>query len=150
MTHSPGSEARRACTCEPLSEFRQSGLCLCLAVFSFTRHFNTKVTMAEEGGIEMLINLLNTPNEHVQRQAAKSLANLGVNVSNKSKIAEAGGIVPLVTLAASPHPGVAVEAVAALANLAVNDDNEVSTLILLYDFLSYNIMISVTSQNLED
>ena len=84
--------------------------------------------MAGAGGIEMLIHLLRTPNEHVQRQAAKSLANLGVNVSNKAKIAEAGGIGPLVTLAGSPHPGVAVEAVAALANLAVNDDNEVQHL----------------------
>lgn len=35
--------------------------------------------MATEGGIDMLINLLESTNEHVQRQAAKALANLGVN-----------------------------------------------------------------------
>lgn len=35
--------------------------------------------MATEGGIDMLIDLLENPNEHVQRQAAKALANLGVN-----------------------------------------------------------------------
>jgi hypothetical protein len=35
--------------------------------------------MATEGGIDMLIDLLQSPNEHVQRQAAKALANLGVN-----------------------------------------------------------------------
>lgn len=35
--------------------------------------------MATEGGIDMLIHLLESPNEHVQRQAAKALANLGVN-----------------------------------------------------------------------
>ena len=67
--------------------------------------------MASEGGVEMLIALLDTPSLHVQRQAAKALANLGVNglfisvivecyasdthlsaVSNKAKIAQAGGI----------------------------------------------------------
>ena len=35
--------------------------------------------MADDGGIEMLVDLLENPNEHVQRQAAKALANLGVN-----------------------------------------------------------------------
>ncbi len=35
--------------------------------------------MANEGGIDMLIDLLQSDNEHVQRQAAKALANLGVN-----------------------------------------------------------------------
>lgn len=35
--------------------------------------------MATEGGIDMLIDLLESTNEHVQRQAAKALANLGVN-----------------------------------------------------------------------
>lgn len=35
--------------------------------------------MADEGGIEMLIDLVDNTNEHVQRQAAKALANLGVN-----------------------------------------------------------------------
>ena len=35
--------------------------------------------MANEGGIEMLIHLLASDNEHVQRQSAKALANLGVN-----------------------------------------------------------------------
>jgi HEAT repeat protein len=35
--------------------------------------------MANEGGVDMLIDLLESMNEHVQRQAAKALANLGVN-----------------------------------------------------------------------
>lgn len=100
--------------------------------------------MATEGGIDMLIDLLDNPNEHVQRQAAKALANLGVNgtvaaqqspcfpfltlmgsnnlnvVANKERIARAGGIKPLIALASSKQVGVAVEAIAALANLAVN------------------------------
>ena len=49
--------------------------------------------MAKEGAIEMLILLLNSNYELVQRQAAKALANLGVNVDNKRKIALCGGIV---------------------------------------------------------
>ncbi|KAF1791308.1 Armadillo-type fold [Phytophthora cactorum] len=94
--------------------------------------------MATEGGIDMLIDLLGSTNEHVQRQAAKALANLGVNVclalccllrvlavDNKERIAKAGGIKPLIDLASSHQIGVAVEAIAALANLAVNDANEV-------------------------
>lgn len=35
--------------------------------------------MANEGGVEMLIELLKSSNEHVQRQASKAIANLGVN-----------------------------------------------------------------------
>lgn len=36
-------------------------------------------TMAKQGGIEMLIGLLGSTSEPVQRQSAKALANLGVN-----------------------------------------------------------------------
>ena len=104
----------------------QNGLILYIA--------DNQVKMANDGGIDMLIDLLQSDNEHVQRQAAKALANLGVNgtilrpltcsnaplVSNKEKIAKCGGIKPLIALAKSKHVGVAVEAVAALANLAVN------------------------------
>ena len=35
--------------------------------------------MAEEGGLDMLITLLGSTSDLVQRQAAKALANLGVN-----------------------------------------------------------------------
>ena len=38
-----------------------------------------QVKMANDGGIDMLIDLLQSDSEHVQRQAAKALANLGVN-----------------------------------------------------------------------
>lgn len=81
---------------------------------------DNQVKMAKEGGLEMLIKLLKSSSELVQRQSAKALANLGVNADNKALIAEAGGIVPLIALAKSAVPGVRVEAIAALANLAVN------------------------------
>jgi len=35
--------------------------------------------MAEEGGIEMLVGLMSSKNDQIQRQACKALANLGVN-----------------------------------------------------------------------
>ena len=76
--------------------------------------------MAAEGGIEILIGLLDCPMELTQRQSAKALANLGVNADNKRRIAEAGGIPKLVKLSGSSHITVRIEAVAALANLAVN------------------------------
>lgn len=76
--------------------------------------------MAEEGGIDTLVVMLGSPYPHLQRQASKALANLGVNAKNKERICTAGGVGPLVALAGSNSPGVAVEAVAALANLAVN------------------------------
>lgn len=76
--------------------------------------------MAEEGGIDELVGMLDSPHPHLQRQSSKALANLGVNGSNKDKICKAGGIQPLVRLAGSKSPNIAVEAVAALANLAVN------------------------------
>ena len=62
----------------------------------------------------------------IQRQAAKALANLGVNSENKATIAEKGGIKPLIRLTIESPDSVKVESVAALANLAVNDDNEVA------------------------
>ena len=68
----------------------------------------------------MLVGLLACPNELTQRQAAKALANLGVNSSNKRLIAMGGGIPGLVRLAGSPNIPVRIEAIAALANLAVN------------------------------
>lgn len=76
--------------------------------------------MANEGGIECLITLLDSPNELIERQAAKALANLGVNSDNKPKIADAGAIPKLIKLAGSKVVGVRIEAIAALANLAVN------------------------------
>ena len=62
---------------------------------------------------------------YTPKQAAKALANLGVNVDNKVTIAQKGGISPLIQLADCGKEAVQVEAVAALANLAVNDDNEI-------------------------
>ena len=79
-----------------------------------------QVTMAENKGLEMIIRLLSSTSTHVQRQAAKALANLGVNTDNKRKIAEANGIDPLVALVRCDARGVQIEAVAAIANLAVN------------------------------
>ncbi|CAN0459582.1 unnamed protein product, partial [Scytosiphon promiscuus] len=76
--------------------------------------------MAEEGAIDTLVIMLGSSYPHLQRQASKALANLGVNAKNKERICTAGGVGPLVALAGSKSPGVAVEAVAALANLAVN------------------------------
>ncbi len=76
--------------------------------------------MAQEGGIECLITLLDSNHELTQRQAAKALANLGVSNENKPRIAEAGGIPKLVKLAGVSAIGVRIEAIAALANLAVN------------------------------
>jgi HEAT repeat protein len=80
--------------------------------------------MAEEGAIASLIGLLSSPNELIQRQSAKALANLGVNTDNKPKIAAAGGIPKLIVLAGTSLVSVRIEAIAALANLAVNDNNE--------------------------
>ena len=76
--------------------------------------------MADEGGIECLISLLDSSNDLIQRQSAKALANLGVNADNKTKIAERGGIPKLIRLSGTPQVSVRIEAVAALANLAVN------------------------------
>ena len=76
--------------------------------------------MAKEGAIEMLVDLLASDHELIQRQAAKALANLGVNSDNKRKIALAGGIPKLIRLASVHQISVKIEAIAALANLAVS------------------------------
>jgi hypothetical protein len=100
--------------------------------------------MAKEGAIEMLVELLVSDHEvnrkllHdsqisnpydvfylklIQRQAAKALANLGVNAENKRKIAVAGGIPRLIRIAGLNQISVKIEAIAALANLAVSGIN---------------------------
>ena len=76
--------------------------------------------MAKEGAIEMLIELLDCHHELIQRQAAKALANLGVNTDNKRKIAQKGALPKLISLASSSQVSVKIEAIAAIANLAVN------------------------------
>ena len=78
--------------------------------------------MADEGAIDCLIHLLGSPNELIQRQSAKALANLGVNSENKPRIAAAGGIPRLIALAGTGLVAVRIEAIAALANLAVNGE----------------------------
>jgi hypothetical protein len=78
------------------------------------------VLMAERDILVAIIRLLSVPNESVQRQAAKAIANLGVNKDNKVTIAGAGAIPPLVTLVKTSPIAVQIEAIAALANLAVN------------------------------
>lgn len=40
---------------------------------------DNQIRMAKEGGVDMLIPLLRSASDAVQRQAAKALANLGVN-----------------------------------------------------------------------
>lgn len=76
--------------------------------------------MAKEGAIEMLIELIDSNNELIQRQSAKALANLGVNTENKRRIAAAGAIPKLIRLSGSALISIKIEAIAALANLAVN------------------------------
>lgn len=79
-----------------------------------------QVLMAQEGAVEMLVELLESKHELIQRQSAKALANLGVNADNKRLIAECGGIPGLVKLARMSSLSVKIEAIAAIANLAVN------------------------------
>lgn len=83
-------------------------------------HMGCTLTTARAGGLPMLIRLLKSPSEQVQRQAAKAVANLGVNHDNKELIAKAGGVEPLIALARGASVPVKIEAIAALANLAVN------------------------------
>lgn len=84
--------------------------------------------MADEGGIDVLVSMLDSPHDHLQRQCSKALANLGVNMGNKGRICKAGAVTPLVKLAASKNPSIAVEAIAALANLAVNGELSIADL----------------------
>lgn len=49
------------------------------ALANLSVNITNQIVMAQNGGIEMIITLLNSPSDQVQRQAAKALANLGVN-----------------------------------------------------------------------
>ena len=129
----------------------RSGVCVCVCVYVCVCHVCVcakKISNNIQFDLTILPSASSASNEHVQRQAAKALANLGVNADNKvtklarpcrrsyshsyslsfaklqATIARKGGITPLISLAETGTEGVQIEAVAALANLAVNDDNE--------------------------
>src|SRR5690606_37045844 len=78
--------------------------------------------MAPEGAITMLVGLLDTPHELTQRQAAKALANLGVDAGNKIEIAKQGALPRLFNIVKNSGVRVKTEAVAAIANLAVDGE----------------------------
>lgn len=74
----------------------------------------------------MLIDLLQSTHDLTLRQAAKALANLGVNPENKRLIAQSEGIPALIKLLDTSILPVKIEVVAALANLAVNGVSHLS------------------------
>ena len=67
------------------------------ALANLSVNAQNQVLIANEGGIEALIELLKSKYDLILRQAAKAIANLGVNIENKIKIASAGGIPRLIT-----------------------------------------------------
>jgi hypothetical protein len=85
--------------------------------------------MAQEGAIAMLVTLLDTPQELTQRQAAKALANLGVDAGNKIEIAKQGALPRLLNLIKNSSTRVKTEAVAAIANLAVDGELPVRAIV---------------------
>ena len=67
---------------------------------------DNKVTIAEKGGIQPLINLIERSDENVKVEAVAALANPAVNDENEVAIAEFGGLPPIVDCV-EPKPRVA-------------------------------------------
>merc|ERR1711998_85001 len=55
-------------------------------------------TIVSEGGLQLLIPLMQSPEQEVQRLAVHSLANLSVNEKNRDRIVDEGALPPLVAL----------------------------------------------------
>jgi hypothetical protein len=121
LTKSTDPEVQRLAA-HALANLSVTSKCIHLLIFicHLLLQAENQVLMANEGAIEMLVDLLESKHELIQRQSAKALANLGVNAENKRRIAQSGGIPGLVKLARMSSLSVKIEAIAAIANLAVN------------------------------
>ena len=85
---------------------------------------DSRVKIAQAGGIAPLIALLSSGDAAGKEQAAGALWNLGVNDDNKVKIVQAGGIAPLIALLTSGDAAGRTSAVLALKNLTYHDSGK--------------------------
>jgi len=84
-----------------------------------------KEQIGAEGGIEVILELLQSNDLDIQQNAAKLLRSISVNEKNQEKIAQAGGIPLLVQmLSCKDDPTLKLACTATLWNLSVNDLNK--------------------------
>merc|ERR1712166_1091732 len=77
-------------------------------------------TIVNEGGLSLLVPLMQSSDREVQRLAVHSLANLSVNVKNRPKIVQAETLDVLIGMLSSPLPEVQRQSAKTIANLAVD------------------------------
>ncbi|KAI5082099.1 hypothetical protein GOP47_0001842 [Adiantum capillus-veneris] len=87
---------------------------------------STIVKLLEQVGIQNLLPLLKSPDEDVQLQASRVIANFAADEANQEKIFEAGGLSSLIDiLQGSKDETICCVAAGAIANLAMHEVNQV-------------------------
>lgn len=81
-------------------------------------------TIVCEGGLGLLVPLMESKDREVQRLAVHSIANLSVNAKNRHPIVEADTLPVLVTMLSAPSSEIQRQSSKALANLAVDVDEK--------------------------
>ncbi|RHY33483.1 hypothetical protein DYB32_001600 [Aphanomyces invadans] len=139
LTESKDTEVQRLAA-HALANLSVNCTCSAALVFVVTifHSADNQTKMANEGGIDMLIHLLQSNNEHVQRQAAKALANLGVNglvfhtnisYANEIEIAQEGGLKPIIQAAKSDSMELQSQVARALRNLSLGGVDALQNLV---------------------
>lgn len=87
---------------------------------------STIVKLFEQVGLQNVLTLLKSPDDDVQIQALKVIANLAADEANQEKIVEAGGLHSLLDIIQkSKDEMIQRVAVGVIANLAMNEVNQV-------------------------
>lgn len=77
-------------------------------------------TIVSEGGLGLLVPLMESKDREVQRLSVHTIANLSVNAKNRHPIVEADSLPALVSMLSSPSSEIQRQSSKALANLAVD------------------------------
>ncbi|XP_024519572.1 U-box domain-containing protein 13 [Selaginella moellendorffii] len=90
------------------------------------RSIENRISIAEAGGIPLLVELLSTQDKRTQEHAVTALLNLSIHDQNKGLIVLAGAIEPIVEVLRGGSMEARENAAATLFSLSVADENKVT------------------------
>ncbi|XP_059644696.1 U-box domain-containing protein 4 isoform X2 [Cornus florida] len=88
-------------------------------------NMDNRIVIASCGAINLLVELLSSPDTRIQENAVTALLNLSINDNNKTAIANAGAIEPLIHVLETGSPEAKENSAATLFSLSVIEDNKV-------------------------
>lgn len=89
-------------------------------------NMDNRIAIANCGAINILVDLLQSPDTRIQENAVTALLNLSINDNNKTAIANAGAIGPLIRVLENGSPEAKENSAATLFSLSVIEENKVN------------------------